>query len=656
MQALADEIRRHDRLYYDQAAPEISDREYDLLVERLEALERAHPDLALADSPTRRVGGAPAEGFESVRHPVPMLSIGNTYSPDELRDFDARVRRLLETTDPVAYLVELKIDGVSATLMYRDGALDYGATRGNGVEGDVITQNLLTLRQIPKRLARGAGACAHSAERPDDGSGGVPPPNEAKHEPGGEMVGRDAQPPHVDRGRDAPAPSTDRGQDASARVADREQDAPAPSTDRGQDAPARVADREQDAPAPSTDRGQDASAPVADRGRDAPAPTGERDARGPSDSPGNWAGTTLEVRGEVYLERASLGKMNEEREALGLEPFQNPRNATAGSLKLLDSRTVARRPLRFFAYATGLVENLDLPPTQAGLLDFLGKAGFPVNPNHWLCPDIEAVLAIVRDWEDRRKALPYDTDGLVVKLNDRTVYERMGRTSKAPRWLCAYKFSAEQAVTRLLAIEVQVGRTGAITPVAHLEPVFLAGSTVSRATLHNRDEIARKEIRVGDRVVIEKAGDVIPKVVRALPEFRAAAASRPYEFPTACPACGSALSFTEEEVAVRCENLTCPAQIKERILHFAARNAMDIEGLGDKIVDQLVDGGLVHRCSQLYEMNSRGWVRSRRRISSTQSPEAATGPLVRSSSHWGFATSASRRRPCSRRSSATSSR
>lgn len=472
MKELAAEIERHNKLYYDKAAPEISDRQYDLLLRELEELEARHPDLADPGSPTRRVAGAPAEGFETIRHAVPMLSIANTYSPDELREFDARARRFLGRAEPLAYLVELKIDGVSATLLYRDGALEYGATRGNGVEGDVITQNLLTLRQIPARI----------------------------------------------RNWKAPSPAA------------------------------------------------------------------------------------LEVRGEVFMERAPFEKMNADREKEGLEPFANPRNATAGSLKMLDPRQVAKRPLRFFAYAAGIVENYPLPATHGDLLRHFEELGFPVNPNRWRCESVEAILDIIAEWEEKRKKLPYDTDGLVVKVDDRSLHEPLGATAKAPRWLCAYKFSAEQAVTRLLSIEVQVGRTGAITPVANLEPVFLAGSTVSRATLHNRDEIARKDIREGDQVVIEKAGDVIPKVVQSLPHLRTEK-SAPYVFPGKCPACGSALAFSEEEVAVRCQNVACPAQIKERLSHFASRNAMDIEGLGEKIVDQLVEKKLALRFSDLYGLD-----------------------------------------------------
>ncbi len=475
MRQLESEINRHNAAYYDRAAPEIPDREYDLLVQELEELERRNPDLASPSSPTRRVGEAPSEGFESIRHAVPMLSIGNTYSTDELREFDNRIRRLLGTSEPIEYLVELKIDGVSATLMYRDGALDYAATRGNGTTGDVITRNMLTLPQIPRRL--------------DVWS----------------------------------------------------------------------------------------------------APTG----------------AALEVRGEVYMERAAFEAMNAQRDAdrdaEKIKPFANPRNATAGSLKQRNPRVVARRPLRFFAYAVGLAEQYDLPATQDQLLKHLESTGFPVNPTRWLCPDVEAIFDIIAEWEEKRKQLPYETDGLVVKVNDRTLHAALGATAKSPRWLCAYKFSAEQAVTRIQSIDIQVGRTGAVTPVANLDPVPLAGTTVSRATLHNRDEIARKDIRVGDQVVIEKGGDIIPKVTRVLEHLRTGE-EVPYEFPAQCPECGAPLIVSEEEVAVRCENLGCPAQIKERILHYGGRNAMDIEGIGDKLVDQLVESGLVHKFSDLYRL------------------------------------------------------
>lgn len=473
MRNLATEIERHNQLYYDKASPEITDREYDMLVQQLEQLEARYPQFASPDSPTRKVGGAPAEGFETVRHAVPMLSIGNTYSPDEVREFDQRLRRLLGLPGPLEYVVELKIDGVAVTLMYRDGQLEYGATRGNGTQGDIITNNLLTLRQMHRRL----------------------------------------------RAWNAPP------------------------------------------------------------------------------------GGALEVRGEVYMQRDDFARMNEARAAEGKEIFANPRNATAGSLKQLDPRVVASRPLRFFTYAVGLAENYKLPDTHSEVLKHFESLGFPVNPVRWISQGADGIIEVINEWEDKRKQLPYDTDGLVIKLNDRTAYNSLGATSKAPRWLCAYKFSAEQAVTRVKSITVSVGRTGVVTPAANLEPVFVAGSTVSRATLHNRDEIVRLGIREGDQVIIEKAGDVIPKVVRVLEDLRPADAV-PYDFPKRCPACNSHLAFSEEEVAVRCDNASCPAQIKERIQHFASRGAMYIDGLGEKIIDHLVERGMVHRFSDIYRLTT----------------------------------------------------
>ncbi len=475
IEELTQQIHHHNKLYYDQAKPEISDREFDQLLNELEDMEARFPDFAEPDSPTRQVGGKPAEGFESIDHAVPMLSINNTYSPDEINDFDARLRRILKIDGPLPYLVELKIDGVSASLYYKNGELQYAATRGNGITGDVITNNMLTLPQVRKFL------------------------------------------------------------------------------------PGWVA--EQDA--------------------------------------------ILEVRGEVYMEHSAFDTLNEKRLHEGLEPFANPRNVTAGSLKLLDPRQTARRPLRIFVYAVGAVENYPLPQTHSELLKHIESLGLPVNKHRWQCNGVEHILKIIDEWEHKRKDLPYDTDGLVIKVDDRQLYEKLGSTSKAPRWLCAYKFSAEQAQTTVEEITVQVGRTGAITPVANLKPVLLAGSTVSRATLHNRDEIERLDLRVGDQVMIEKAGDIIPKVIRVLEHLRTESNTKPYEFPTQCPACQSTLQYDSEEVAVRCENISCHAQIKERIRHFASRNALDIEGLGTKLVQQLVDESLVQRFSDLYRLDMK---------------------------------------------------
>ncbi len=481
MRELSDKIRHHNQLYYEKNAPEISDRKYDQLLKELEAFEEKYPELAEPGSPTKHVGGEASgkaqtesgevvEAFETVEHQVPMLSISNTYSPDELRDFDNRIRRKLGTEDSIHYTVELKIDGVSATLMYRDGEIAYGATRGNGSEGDVITLNLLTLDDIPRKLK---------------------------------------------------------------------------------------------------DLGEN---------------------------------TAIEVRGEVYMQIHDFEKMNEKREEDNQDPFANPRNATAGSLKLLDSRIVAKRPLRFFAYAIGLVENIDLPQSHAELLNYLEHIGFHINPNRWTVRGIDPILEIIEEWEEKHDTLEYAVDGLVIKVDDRNLHDELGVTSKSPRWMVAYKFSAKQAETTIRDIKVQVGRTGAITPVAHLEPVFLDGSTVSRATLHNRDEIQRLGAHIGDHVIIEKAGDIIPKVVEVLKQKRNGTEEE-FHFPDSCPACGSELVESEEEVAIRCENVACPAQIKNRIQHYASRNAMDIDGLGEKLIDQMVEAGILKTFSDLYKLD-----------------------------------------------------
>jgi DNA ligase (NAD+) len=467
---LRGEIERHNRLYYDKAKPEISDREYDMLVAELDELERLHPELATPESPTQRVGGTASTAFEQVVHPVPMLSIANAYSHEELRDFDRRVKKLLGAESDIEYVVELKIDGVAVTLMYEGGRLAYGATSGDGTRGEIITPNLLTVEGVMPAL-----------------------PSKAARQ-----------------------------------------------------------------------------------------------------------GSRLEVRGEVYLERRDFERLNAALEADGVERYANPRNLAAGSLKLLDSSITAERRLKVFFYALGDTD-FAAPDTHDGFLAWLGGLGFRVNPEHRLCRSIEEVVELSVEWEPKREALSYGTDGLVVKVNDRRLWPTLGMTSKTPRWLVAYKFSAEQAVTRLVDIQCQVGRTGAVTPVAHLEPVFLAGSTISRATLHNADEITRLDARIGDQVVIEKAGDIIPKVVRVVDSVRTGS-ERGFQFPDDCPVCGSPLVRPEDEVAYRCENISCPAQVRERILHYASRQAMDIEGLGDVLVNQLCEGGLVADIADLYRL------------------------------------------------------
>jgi len=470
VERLREEIEHHNYCYYVLNRPEISDREFDLLMEELEQLERRYPELRSPHSPTQRVGEKLTEGFPTITHSVPMLSIANTYSQEELREFDTRTKRLLGLRGDLEYVVELKIDGTAVTLRYEDGLLVYGATRGDGFQGDDITANIKTIRSVPLRLPREAG---------------------------------------------------------------------------------------------------------------------------------RW-GRVIEVRGEAYLDRPNFEKLNKEREKAGEPPFANPRNAAAGSLKLLDPAEVARRNLQVFLYGIGETD-FRLPPTHWECLALLEKLHFRVNPERALCRSIEEVIEKTIEWEKRREKLDYDTDGLVIKVNRLEYWDRLGSTAKSPRWMVAYKFSAEQAITTLKDIVTQVGRTGAITPVAILEPVFLSGTVVSRATLHNADEIKRKDVRIGDKVVIEKAGEIIPQVVRVVKELRTGR-EKPFKFPTRCPCCGSPLHFSEKEVAVRCENASCPDQIKDRILHFAQRDAMDIEGLGKQVVDQLVDKLGVRTFGDLYRL------------------------------------------------------
>lgn len=464
---LRQEIDRHNRLYYVEAKPEISDREFDRLLEELQQLEKAHPDLVTPDSPTQRVGGAPIEGFVTVTHRQQMLSIENTYNPDEVREFDARVRKLLGN-EAVEYVVEPKIDGVAMSLTYEDGRLTVGATRGDGERGDDVTHNLRTLPEIPLRL----------------------------------------------------------------------------NTDK----PPKL----------------------------------------------------LEARGEVYMTREELIRINREREKEGEEPYANPRNLTSGTLKLLDPKQFVKKRLRFFAYALGATEGVALK-THLELLELLKRYGFAVNPHEILCQSIDEVLQQCQIWAEKRHELPYDTDGLVIKVNDLAQRDKLGVRSKSPRWLVAYKFAAEQALTRLHAIDVQVGKTGKLTPVARLDPVRLAGTTVSNATLHNAQEILRKDIRVGDMVLVEKAGEIIPYVVRSEPSARTGA-EKEFRFPKKCPVCGGAVEPDENEVFYYCTNPSCPAQLKERLRYYATRGAMDIEGLGMAIIDQLVDAGLVKSIPDLYRL------------------------------------------------------
>jgi DNA ligase (NAD+) len=469
MERLIREIERHDRLYYVDDRPEISDREYDRLLQALREIEQRRPDWMRADSPTQRVGGKVAEKFQAVVHKTPMLSLDNTYNHEELQEFHQRVLRNLGPEREPDYMVEVKIDGLGVTLTYVNGVFTQGATRGDGKAGEDVTANLKTIKSIPLRI-------------PMD------------------------------------------GEDFSV----------------------------------------------------------------------------IEVRGEVYMNRDGFEKLNERRAAQGEPVFANPRNAAAGAVRLLDPAITASRPLDIFVYAVGFTDGKPFA-TQHEALQKLKMLGFRVNPEARLCGDFTAALAVVEGWEKSRKVLPYDYDGLVIKVNSIPFQNRLGSTNKHPRWAVAYKFETEQAVTRVLDIVCQVGRTGSVTPVAILEPVFVSGSTVGRATLHNEDEIRRKDIRVGDTVVIEKAGEVIPKVVRVATED-GSARGRPFTMPDRCPECASPLHRPEGEVAWRCINASCPAQLKERLLHFAARNAMDIDHLGPAVVDQLVDGGRVKNFSDLYAL------------------------------------------------------
>jgi DNA ligase (NAD+) len=469
IEKLRDEIRHHDELYYVNDAPEISDREYDLLLEKLQKLEAANPELITPDSPTQRVGGRPAEGFPEVVHTRQMMSLDNSYNIDELRAFDERCRRLAEGR-PLEYVAELKIDGLSLSLQYEDGVLVRGVTRGDGRIGEDVTQNARTIRSVPLRL------------KP-----------EAK----------------------------------------------------------RI------------------------------------------DSP-------LEVRGEVFIPLEVFQRTNAEREEQGEPRYANPRNAAAGAIRQLDSKLVARRKLDMFVY--DLLVGVRKPfPTHWESLAWLEKAGFRVNPHRKLCSTIDEVIDFANEQEALRDDLGYEIDGLVVKVNSAALQDEFGATSKAPRWAIAYKYPARQASTQVLDIKVQVGRTGALTPVAHLEPVFLAGTTVSRATLHNEDEIKRLDVKIGDWVMIEKSGEIIPKVLRVLKDKRTGK-EKDFEPPTTCPVCGGLISRPEGEVVARCVAADCRAQLVGRLLHFASRRAMRIEGLGDVLAIQLVEANLVKDVGDLYAL------------------------------------------------------
>src|ERR1017187_1312511 len=468
---LRDLIRRYDYLYHVEAKSEISDFEYDKFYAKLKTLEQQFPDLITPDSPTQRGSGQPLKEFKSVRHAVPMMSLDNTYNIEELREFDARVRKLLPD-EKVEYVLEPKIDGVSITVRYEDCQLAVGATRGDGTTGVDITANLKTIRAIPLQL-------------------------------------RVKNPPKQ-----------------------------------------------------------------------------------------------LEVRGEAYIPVEDFKNLNAAREKAGEPLFQNPRNTAAGSLKQLDPATVAQRPLQAIFYA--VAEGGEFKK-QSDVLEALKKFGFVTHRHWWICKDIEEVIAHANELQKLETKLPFEIDGAVIKVNNLDQWKRLGATAKAPRFAIAYKYSHEQAQTKLKDITIQVGRTGTLTPVAELEPVFLAGSTISRATLHNEEEIKRKDIRIGDTVVIEKAGEVIPAVIGFVKEKRPRDA-KPFDFfkhiHGKCPACGGPIARDPEFVAWRCENIACPAQLKRTIGHFASRGAMDIEGVGEVLVKQLVDKQLVHDVSDIYSLTA----------------------------------------------------
>ena len=466
--ALVEEVRRHDHAYYVLANPAITDADYDRLYRELVDLEVAHPELCTPFSPSQRVGGQPVSEFPDHRHAVPMMSLDNTYSFEELDEFLVRVRKLLPD-ESLDWTVEPKIDGLAVSLRYEDGVLAVGATRGDGVSGDDITSNLKTIRTIPLKL-RG-------------------------------------EPPQV-----------------------------------------------------------------------------------------------VEVRGEVFMSKTGFAKLNDKRRAEGEEPFANPRNAAAGSLKILDPQVVAERPLGVFLYGLGEVSTeATVPDTQVGMLDWLDQLGFPTPERIWTGRTHDDLVTSINELDADRHGLDYETDGAVIKLNSLALREQCGATAKAPRWAIAYKYAAEQAETMLKNITIQVGRTGSLTPVAELEPISIAGSTVSRATLHNEEEIQRKDVRIGDTVVIEKAGEIIPAVVRVIQEKRPKE-SKAYILPKVCPECGTAADKAQGDVVWRCANPDCPAQIRGRLEHFCARGAMDIEGGGEVLVRQLVKRGLVDNVGELYKL------------------------------------------------------
>ncbi|MBE7554388.1 MAG: NAD-dependent DNA ligase LigA [Anaerolineales bacterium] len=470
---LRDQINYHLYRYHTLDDPVISDAEYDQLINELRELESQYPDLITPDSPTQRVGAQPLEGFAKVIHPIPMTSLGNAFNENDMRNWLARVGRLLPvgmTVKDLEFVVEPKIDGLAIALTYENGRLVQGATRGNGVEGENVTANIRTVKNVPLRI---------------------------------------------------------------------------PTTPDGPPAPAKI-----------------------------------------------------EVRGEIYMRIADFNRFNQQQVEKGEKIFANPRNAAAGSLRMLDSKITAQRPLALYSYAVGYVQGAEIR-SQKEALDYLRALGFPVNPDILTTNDFEEVLQFIHTWMDRRETLPYDADGAVVKISDFALQQELGVVGNAPRWAIAYKFPAREATTRLLEIRTNVGRTGQITPYAVLEPVNIGGVTVRQATLHNFEDLAKKDIRAGDTVVVKRAGDVIPQVVKAIEDLRPPD-SQPYQPPRYCPVCGEPTARLGEDVALFCINAACPAQLIRQIEYFVSRGAMDIEGFGIKIGEQLAAQGLLKDIADIY--------------------------------------------------------
>ncbi|MDQ1387490.1 MAG: ligase [Acidobacteriaceae bacterium] len=473
IESLREKIRHHERLYYVLDQPEISDADFDKLMQQVKDLEAEHPDLITADSPTQRVGGKPREGFVKIAHSSPMLSLDNTYSEEELRDWERRVHELSGRRD-VDYVCELKLDGMSLALIYEDGKLVRGITRGDGSIGEDVTLNVRTVRSVPLSVPKEKLKKA-----------GIPP--------------------------------------------------------------------------------------------------------------------DFEVRGELLMPLAAFKRMNEERERKGLSLFANPRNATAGTVRQLESRVTAERRLDYFSYML-LKNGRTYFDRHSKTLDALDAAGFKVNQSRKLVHNIDEAWTFIRQWEEKRESLPYEIDGIVIKVDRTALQDELGFTGKAPRWAIAYKYAARAGITKLEDIRVQVGRTGKLTPVAMLAPVLIGGTTVRNATLHNMDEIGRLGVKIGDWVQVERGGDVIPKVAKVIEDKDHPRGTRTFEMPEKCPVCGTKVVRTEGEVDYRCVNANCPAKLRETILHFASRGVMNIDGMGDALVNQLTERGLVKNVADLYKL------------------------------------------------------